>query len=659
MRLRPRFAFACFPQLLLLWTQNVGLHAAPAPGVSPVKPLQTELIAPLDLSRLRVGSPVLVRVDVEWSVPGCTLRPGSMVQGHVIEVGKRTKSVRNSEVQLVFDAADCESHHENFFLFTLAALVGSDGTSAGRSGMIEAQPLADAVGNAIGGASGIRSAQTASEINSTFSLPMRTLPNHILPGQVIGVRKTTLTIGSGVDGATTITALGHDVRLEQGTSLVLIHNVIAVVKAPAANAISTADKTVSSVTDGASPSATEPSDETELCVGACTTVDSMANETKVQDSSAEASLTLKKLGYSPRENREVIAFDEETTLTYLDADNLLCTFDPHQLRERAGSSEEAVRRVRAVLIDPHTHMIKQVMEWRVRGDEQYLWRLAAGRVLVHMGNELRVLDARLLPIRSIHVEGKVAWVVSSPAGGHIAVGTIRERYSESVKRDLEAVLPGEAEEDVNVQVFDQNYKIILTALRSSKMPAPVLSDAGELRVHGDGHTHWKITEYRWDRTEHTIAATRSGCRPSLSTPQSDLIFAVGCTASGAHWYRMLRPDGHPLLKGESPSNEIQMYAEGTQGGAFAIRVVKTAVAMSYGQPFKKSDLTQQLIALYRTSDGANLAIVATTDFALSQMAFALSPSGDQMALLGNKSVSFFAISLKKTEPFSRMLRSAP
>jgi len=656
MRLRPVSILVCL-ELLLLWAQGLTLHAAPVGGASPIKPLQTELVAPLDLSRLRVGSPVLVRVDVEWSAAGCTLRPGSMVQGHVVELMKRSKNAKDSEVQVVFDAADCESHHENSFRLTLAAVVAGP-SSPGQAGMVEAQPLADAVGNAIGDGSGIRSAQAASSINATFSLPLPTLPTHILPGQVVGVRRTTLHVGSGVDGASTITAVGHDVRLEQGTSFILVRETSAIAPSPIANATPTSVKTGLPAPAAIQPLAQEPLDETELCIGGCTTEDPTTREAERQDSSAEATLALKKLGYSPRD-REIVAFDKDSSVTYLDADNLLCTFDPHQLRERAGLSDEAVRRVRAVLIDPHTHAIKEVAEWRVEGDEQYLWRLAAGRVAVHMGSGLRVLDAQLRPIRSIPVSGKVAWVVSSPSGDHVAVGTIRERYSASVKRDLEAVLNEAPEEDVDVRVFDQDFKVILTSRQSSKMPAPVLSDAGEIRVHGDGHTHWKITEYHWDRTERTIAATRSTCRPSLATPQHDLIFAVGCATSGARWYRMLRPDGHPLLKGESPSNEIQLDAQGSQDSSFAIRVVRTKVSLSYGQPFKRSDLVEQRIAIHRTSDGGSLATVATDDFALAQMAFALSPSGDQIALLGSKSITFYSVGRRKTQPLSRLAKDSP
>jgi hypothetical protein len=649
--------------------------ATPVTRVNPVRPLQTELIAPLDLTHVHGGSPVLVRVDLDWIGPNCSLRAGSVVRGHVVAIVKRSKSVKDSEVQLTFDGADCEVHHETPFRFTLVALVGPAGgsSSTGQSGVSEAPPLADAVGNPIGGAGGLRSVQTASAINSGFNLPARNLPTQIMPGQVVGIRKIKLSVAAGVDGATVVTALGHNLRLEQGTSLILTRseqsgkdtNFSSDHAAPSSKQTTgfamsgtgggvVLSKGVSDSVVAAPVAATttptpipETPDETEICTNACNVLDGTKAESEVRDSAATASLPLRKLGYSPRENREIRSFDDQTTLTYLDAKNLLCTFDPHQLRERTGLGEEAVRNIRAVLVDPETHSVKRIMEWRVRGDEQYLWRLSEGRVLVHMGHELNLFDAQLNHLRSIHVEGRVAWVVSSPTSDHIAVGTIRERHSELVHSDLETILSDEPEEDIEVRVLDKSFAVVVTALRSSKMSVPVLSDSGELRVHGDGHTHWKITEYRWDQTEHTIASTRSACRPVLSTPEHDLIFAVGCTATGGRWYRMLRSDGHPLLKAESPSDEIQQSAQGAVDGTFAIRVVKTVRPMNYGQPFRKADLTQEKIAIYRSTDGASLTAVTTADFALSEMAFALSPSGEQMALIGGNSLFFYAVNLRQ------------
>ncbi len=614
-------------------------------AVSPVRPLQTELIGPLDLSRVHEGSSVLLRVDLAWSGTGCVLRAGGIVRGHVVRVERRSKQVKSSEVELRFDAADCNGQPEVPFRLRLVALVEPAGGtfSPGGSGTSEAPPLADAVGLSSGG--GVRSASAASAINDAGTVVARNLPSRITPGQVIGIGRTTLRMGE--EGSTAIVAAGHDVRLERGTSLILTAMPVAEadpakVVAPTDGVKRSAVAPAATVVAAAVAPEPEPVDETEVCSGVCNVVNGMAVAGPEQTSTLQAKLPLGSLGYAPRERRRAPAFDNDTTLTYLSATSLLCTFDPHELRQRR-SGEEAGRTIRVVLIDPTTHSVKRVMRWRVEADDQYLWPLGGGRVLVHMGHELRLLDSELRPLRSVAAESRVAWVVSSPLGEHIAVGMVKERHSERVHRELEESMAREPEEDVEVRLLDGDLKPVLTAMRSSETAAPVLTDAGELRVRAGKRGQWRITEYRWDKTERTVASATSACRPILSAPERGVIFAVGCTRTGGRWYRALGPDGHALLKGESPSDEIEQTAEGTTDGTFAVRIVKTAKPWTYGQPFTREDLLKEEIAVYRGSDGRSVAAVTSDDFTLSQHSFALSPGGDQLSLAGADSILFYAV----------------
>ena len=299
--------------------------------------------------------------------------------------------------------------------------------------------------------------------------------------------------------------------------------------------------------------------------------------------------------------------------------------------------------VRAGVVDRVTHTVIRVLDWRVRGDGQYLWRLPGGHVLLHTDHELRELDAELKPERSLPVAGRLAWVVLSPSGEYTAVGVLRERYSLQTRHDLEQVLPDEAEEDVEVQVFNKTAGKLLTAIRSSKMPAPVLSDAGELRVSRQKGNRWLLREVRWDRTEHDIVSLHSSCRPTFSAPVSKLIFVLGCTGSGGLWYRMLRDDGHPVLKAEYLPGEIEHAAEADAPGSFAVRVVQTDKPLLPGQPFRPSDLLAQSVSLYRTSNGVRVDAITSPDFILSQLGFALSPAGDEMAIAEREGIAFYSL----------------
>ena len=74
-----------------------------------------------------------------------------------------------------------------------------------------------------------------------------------------------------------------------------------------------------------------------------------------------------------------------------------------------------------------------------------------------------------------------------------------------------------------------------------------------------------------------------------------------------------------------------------------MRIIKTERPMTYGQPFARADLTREELAVYRSADGASVKAIVTEDFAPSEEAFAISPEGDQVALVGRSAIQFYAM----------------
>jgi hypothetical protein len=188
------------------------------PGETALTPLQTELIGPLDISRLKVGSAVLTKLDVAWTGRGCTLALKSILAGHVAEIDARTKQNPISRVTLVFDTADCNGTPSAPFATGLVAVLA--GRLGGDPDLAEGPALADAVGLSTGG--GARSAQAASAITDYSALPIRKLPAQVMPGQVVGLRRIRLSVGTGVDGGSVLSSPNHDLRLESTTHFILM-----------------------------------------------------------------------------------------------------------------------------------------------------------------------------------------------------------------------------------------------------------------------------------------------------------------------------------------------------------------------------------------------------------------------------------------------------
>ena len=131
--------------VLLIWRCAETMMAQTAPARVP---LQTEIVVPLDVSRLREGMTVYVRVNVAWSEGACVLRTGSLVRAHVVSIVRHSKISKRSELELSFESGTCASQQDAPMSFELVGIIGPpEGVRSDQSGVSESPPLADAIGN--------------------------------------------------------------------------------------------------------------------------------------------------------------------------------------------------------------------------------------------------------------------------------------------------------------------------------------------------------------------------------------------------------------------------------------------------------------------------------------------------------------------------------
>src|SRR5438067_424957 len=81
------------------------------------------------------------------------------------------------------------------------------------------------------------------------------------------------------------------------------------------------------------------------------------------------------------------------------------------------------RVIRAVLLDTQTHTVARAVDWEITDTRRYLWLLDGNRILVHVGNELRVYGPGLKVERSILLSGPLAFVRIAPNGELLAMAT--------------------------------------------------------------------------------------------------------------------------------------------------------------------------------------------------------------------------------------------
>jgi hypothetical protein len=617
-------------------------------------PLQADLLAPLDATKVKRGAAVLAKARVDWNNSTCHLRAGSIVIGHIIDLEQPSKQNKGSSLTIAFDHAECEGSVTPFS-FTMFAIIAYPKLDEG-------VPMVDVWGGGgrttgRGGVSVQANLGTGSDMLARRGETKDITPATIESGQVVGLKKVRLSVGTGPDGASVLSSLKDNIRLEGATQLVLVPRAIA---APSPQlAVADASNSPTSLTSPATPPspsapAHDPApvvtpviapeiDETSICTAPCALVPDAAGPAPAR---ASLSLSTTMLGYVPHDRRELAAFGFESTLNFLDAHNLLFTYDPHKLRQRIpnGVSSESMHTVRAVLLDPAALQVKRILDWQIQGEGQYIWHAGPGQLLVHLGHNLRLLDPNLNVLREIILAGQLAFVSSSPSGNHVAVGTLHERHTRAMHDELVETLKTQPEEDVDVQLLDGDLRVQLTLRQSSSLPPPVLTDAGEVRVNSSGLNRWLIREYGWDHTARTIAKVTSQCRPDLATPLPDAVFVIGCNGSThQNWYRMLRLDGHPILNSHGSTADLEQAASGSNQADFTVRVVRANNAVSRGHFFFKQDLKEQEISVYRTSDGKRLFFTISPGISLAKQSFALSPAGVQLAVLSDLTISLYPI----------------
>jgi hypothetical protein len=623
-------------------------------------PLQADLVRSIEAGRVKAGDAVLAKVIAKWQSPECTLREGAILKGRIVSQNVRSKTTKTSQIAMLFDGGQCGGRDMKPIPLTVAAVLALD-PSQDKS-QYENQPLSEAVGLGLGrdsgpnGSGGSQSgARSVTQAAATVyvSPPRYKGPTAVTPGQVVGIRGMKLNVGGGPEGSSVLSISGHNVRLESGAQLLLVLNPNAstsvAASAPTATAspITRASSSSASAPTNESPIAETP-DETDVCLPPQCNVALAPNAAESRTAAASATLPLKDLGYMPeRLDHEMYSFDFGSAIAYLGEKDLLFTFNPHILIHRIATEAQfsKLRIIRAVLINAQGRTVEKTVDWKVADLHQYLWPIGQDRVLVHVGHELRVYGPGLKLERRLALDGPLAFVCMSPSSKYVAVGVVHERHTAAVHLELSEAEEREPEEDVEIKVFDSDFRTLAKVARSSRAAPPILSDDGEIQILSAKKNRWRIMEETWDTQKHLVAQVNSSCRPQGATLPQNLLFMVGCDPqNAAKWYRVLRPNGKPVLKGSSSSTELERTANGSAtGGVFTIGMAEAGRSITPDSAFQTSDLQSERIAVYRADNGERVFSVAVASPAPSMQTFVLSPAGDQLAVLEGDEIDLYKI----------------
>jgi len=360
-----------------------------------------------------------------------------------------------------------------------------------------------------------------------------------------------------------------------------------------------------------------------------------------------ASISIKQFGYAPRPQRAMRSFDFDEVLAYLGPTQLLVAFNPHTLMSRhnlgpAGSTERVIR---ALLVDVGTRQVTRTVDWELPDNGQYLWPLSEGRVLVHVGSELRIYGEGLKILNRLPIGGPVAFVRETPDGAFLAIGVIHERHTPELHAKLVQNLGAEPEEDVDIRILNREFETIATSSARSGLRAPTLLNEGQAKLLSQPNMRYRISMLTWDKHASTVALFNSSCVPDISSIAPDLLFMVSCDQLNEEFeYRVLRPNGTPLLKGIAKSNELGYTARGSDDhNSFVVKIVQSSRPVASDEAFSAGDLSTEKLSVYRAADGKRLLSVLADSPSSSRDGFALAPDGSQLAVLTRDEIALYSV----------------
>jgi hypothetical protein len=597
--------------------------------------IEAVLLTTVEDRTSKSGDAVFAKVLSESQSADCpVIRAGALLKGRVVAMQLRSNERRDIELDLIFDQLECGRDLKAMELDLV-------GIQSARSAKI-ANPFA-----VHGSVENLRSSATlgsGAEFHAGADGSPAVAPTHkerergLKVGVVSGISGAHLDIATGPERSSVLSTRSRHLELQRGALLLLLPSSRLEVQTSAANAADPAsnskeaERVQGDVEDSCSPPACN-FDESEPLVR----------------TSAEGKIPLRQFGFLPRVLATVSDFDYDTAVAYLSQDELLVSFKARQLLPRSPEIDDPLgcRFIRAVAIDLKTKKVLRVVGWMIPDHKQYLWRTGNGRVIVHVGDELRVYGAALRLEHRIVVGGPLSFLAIAPDGLSLVFGVVRERHSSELHRLVASETRAEPEEDVEVKMLDANFATQHTMMRSSRASAPLLIDAGEILLRRQDENHWAVLIHQWGEQEKTLLHTASECRPEVSILSEDVLFVRGCMDTGGKWYVALRSDGRQILKKTSTAGELPRHASAdTAGDAFVIATPRMAPGMVAALYFRPADLEGENLSVYSARDGKLRFSTFIKAPAPSHQEFALSPKGDELAVVQGGHVSLIALPTK-------------
>jgi hypothetical protein len=175
--------------------------------------IKAKVMGTLDSAHLKVGKEIWVIVTNNVAFPGCAVKEGSALYGHIKTIGPG-KDANSSEMSLAFDRIDCEGHSKQEMRLWLIGVVAPEER---RTRLHEEVPLEMKAGKQ----RNITDANKGQAFTDDVLNPGGK-PQTVLPGVVVELPKIKLDVTGGPGCSARITSTDNSVLVPRNSVLILL-----------------------------------------------------------------------------------------------------------------------------------------------------------------------------------------------------------------------------------------------------------------------------------------------------------------------------------------------------------------------------------------------------------------------------------------------------
>lgn len=386
----------------------------------------------------------------------------------------------------------------------------------------------------------------------------------------------------------------------------------------------------------------------------------------------EAEIPVGPLGFAPPAPFYIGDRYAQVSLDFLDEDSLLFTFRVPGLIARsrnAAEESDSERHIRAVVLSVPEGKVNAEALWTLHDHARYLWPLHHGRFVLRDRDSLQIGDASLRLASYLRFPGEVNHIEFDPEQKWLIADTTepvaarREQAANGVSVAAEDLPPSAAASVVThggsiaavggsggmrdlVRILDaKSGKVRLYSQVSGVVHLPVDGDGYYEALRGDGD-RWLVAYQYFSGQTRNLGWVQSTCDPPLDVPASNVVVVSGCMVSGERQLSLFRQEADKapdkLWTAMTSANQVWPQLRYSENG---LRIARATLAVNHPvgifNPLSSDDIRGQMVQVFDLATGRVVITVPANPVLDGGGNFALSPSGDRLAVLNAGAIQIY------------------